>query len=502
MLAISGLREEYNGLKANLLARSPPITFNELHGLLSDHDYMINRTAAVPPQAFTATTTGTGVLTNQPAPGQLQQLQQMAAQLGYQISPVIAQNQQPQAFYSTRYFSNNRGNRRGSSRGTGRGSNSRTRDENRGTTGQTRQFAWASTQNMVYGHCNRCGIGHIPAQCPNQSASSSSRAPPQANYAAYSEHGSAAGSTWFPDTGSNSHVTPDLTSLDNSEAYYGNNSLHVGDGNPLPIFHIGSSKLFSPNKTFNLSNVLHVPEIKKNLLSVQQFCLDNNVFFEFHSSFFVVKDESTHSILLTGPSNQGLYSLRLPQLQSLPHVSFTATKASSQVWHHRLGHPHDRVFQSIVSSCSLPVLSKQCSSICSSCQMGKSSKLSLRLSNFRSNKILDLIYCDVWGPAPTLSFNGNRYFMLCVDHHSRYMWLYPLPQKSDVYSTFKSFVLMVERQFNTKIKNVQTDWGGENSETLHPFSLLLALSIGAHVHTLVNKMALSSADIDTLLKQV
>nr|GEV64790.1 hypothetical protein [Tanacetum cinerariifolium] len=33
--------------------------------------------------------------------------------------------------------------------------------------------------------------------------------------------------------------------------------------------------------------------------------------------------------------------------------------------------------------------------------------------------------------------------------------------KSDVYSTFKSFVQMVERQFTTKLKNVQTDWGGE-----------------------------------------
>ena len=96
-------------------------------------------------------------------------------------------------------------------------------------------------------------------------------------------------------------------------------------------------------------------------------------------------------------------------------------------------------------------------SLCNSCPLGKSSKLPLFVSEFRSNNILDLVYCDVWGPAPMLSFEGHIYFMLCVDHHSRYMWIYHLAQKSDVYATFKSFVQMVERQFTTKLKNVQTD---------------------------------------------
>ncbi|KAJ0579128.1 putative RNA-directed DNA polymerase [Helianthus annuus] len=93
--------------------------------------------------------------------------------------------------------------------------------------------------------------------------------------------------------------------------------------------------------------------------------------------------------------------------------------------------------------------------------MGKSSKLHLQDSTFRSNNILDLVYCDVWGPSPSLSIDGYRYYLLCVDHYSRYMWLFPLNQKSDVYSQFTNFVCMAERQFNTKLKNVQSDWGGE-----------------------------------------
>ncbi|GJY39588.1 hypothetical protein Tco_0425952 [Tanacetum coccineum] len=81
------------------------------------------------------------------------------------------------------------------------------------------------------------------------------------------------------DTRANSHLTPDLEAIDNSEAYYGDDALHVGNCKGLPILHIGSSKVYSPQKMFSLKNILHVPEISHNLLSVQEFCHDNDVFF-------------------------------------------------------------------------------------------------------------------------------------------------------------------------------------------------------------------------------
>ena len=77
-------------------------------------------------------------------------------------------------------------------------------------------------------------------------------------------------------------MTPDLANMTSLEPYLGSDQLHVGDGKGLVISHIAQSKLYTPKHTFTLSNVLHVPHIKKPLLSVQKFCIENNVFFEFH----------------------------------------------------------------------------------------------------------------------------------------------------------------------------------------------------------------------------
>jgi hypothetical protein len=57
----------------------------------------------------------------------------------------------------------------------------------------------------------------------------------------------------------------------------------VGNDIRLAIKNTSISKL-SPN--FILHYILHVPQITKNLLSIQKFTFDNNVYVEFHPSYF------------------------------------------------------------------------------------------------------------------------------------------------------------------------------------------------------------------------
>ena len=91
----------------------------------------------------------------------------------------------------------------------------------------------------------------------------------------------------------------------------------MGNGAGLKIVQSGTSNLFSSSKSFVLNQILFVLDIQKNLLSIQCFCLNNNVFFEFHASFFLVKDYLGNH-LHRGPLSNGLYNFStfLARLQS------------------------------------------------------------------------------------------------------------------------------------------------------------------------------------------
>ncbi|KAJ9567550.1 hypothetical protein OSB04_003516 [Centaurea solstitialis] len=472
MLVVAGLRHEYNGVKQSLLARQFTAVFSELRGILADHEFLIRKPVSdvTPVQAFMATTTASSSLQTD-----IQALQQLVSRLGFQLQPTSSTPTAPQAYYTNQSGPSNGSRGRGGFNSRGRG-----RDQNQGGNRNQGQFSWASNQNTVYGTCNRCGIGHVPSQCLNRDPSTFRSRQPSANYADTRSHAS---TFWLPDTGSNNHVAPDMMGFDSAESYYGDDNLHVGNSNALPILHIGSSRLYSPNKTFHLNNILHVPQIKKHLLSVQKFCKDNHVYFEFHAIFFAVKDTSTHSTLLTGPSDGGLYSINLPISQSLPKVVFSTTRTTTTTWHQRLGHPHSQLFQTMLSKYCLPVSNKTFDFHCNSCSVGKSSKLNLLSSDYKSSHILDLVFCDVWGPALVTSFDGHTYFLLCVDHFSKFMWLFPLKRKSDVFDMFKRFVSLAERQFSTKLKTVQTDWGGEFRNLSHFFSSIAIIHRLSCPHT-------------------
>ena len=78
-------------------------------------------------------------------------------------------------------------------------------------------------------------------------------------------------------------MTPDASHLLDQVSYTSGEQVFVGNGKGLQIHHVGTF-VFKPfsSYSFKLKNLLHVPHIKKNLLSVSQFARDNNIYFEFY----------------------------------------------------------------------------------------------------------------------------------------------------------------------------------------------------------------------------
>ena len=80
-------------------------------------------------------------------------------------------------------------------------------------------------------------------------------------------------------SGPNNHVTSDLNNLSLKNDYKGKGKLIIVNGQKLSISHIGATIIDSnaQSKPFHLNNILHVPHITKNLLSISQLTKDNNV---------------------------------------------------------------------------------------------------------------------------------------------------------------------------------------------------------------------------------
>jgi hypothetical protein len=66
-------------------------------------------------------------------------------------------------------------------------------------------------------------------------------------------------------------------------------------------------------------------------------------------------------------------------------------------------------------------------------------------------------------PAPFLSINGFSYYVIFIDHYSKYVWLYlyPMKRKYAVSHIFLTFKTLVENKLNSKIKTLYSNNEGE-----------------------------------------
>ena len=104
--------------------------------------------------------------------------------------------------------------------------------------------------------------------------------------------------------------------------------------------------------------------------------------------------------------------------------------------------------------------------LCSSCQAGKQvSNAHPTKSVMSTERPLELLHMDLFGPTTYRSIGGNCYCLVVVDDYSRYTWVFFLHDKADTYDTFKKFITRVENEFELKVKKVRSDIGSEFRNT-------------------------------------
>lgn len=87
-------------------------------------------------------------------------------------------------------------------------------------------------------------------------------------------------------------MTNDLSNISLKFKYRGKSKLIIGNGNELLISHVGIVLLPTCDGThIQVNNVLYVPQISRNLISISSRTIHNNYIVTFTNGHCVVKDK-------------------------------------------------------------------------------------------------------------------------------------------------------------------------------------------------------------------
>ncbi|KAF5462652.1 hypothetical protein F2P56_018640 [Juglans regia] len=114
---------------------------------------------------------------------------------------------------------------------------------------------------------------------------------------------------WYTDTGASAHMTSDVSQLDKVEPYTGTDRVIVGNGSSLPITHMGSC---SPTPSLTLNDVLVVPNLTKNLLSVSKLTNDFPFSVSFTDNTFIIQNLQIRKVVASAFSTVVYTINRLP----------------------------------------------------------------------------------------------------------------------------------------------------------------------------------------------
>ena len=199
-----------------------------------------------------------------------------------------------------------------------------------------------------------------------------------------------------------------------------------------------------------LYNVLYVPKLSYNLLSVSK-ATEAGKRVEFHSTDCQIVDQEGKTVAI-GVRKGNLYYLSCQQKRvDQVHVSDVRLNGRSKefVWHQRFGHLNEKSLRTLASQQLVDDfdynVSKQIP-FCESCVEETLHKTPFPSEGrARAAVPFGLVHSDVCRPMSTQSLSGARYFLTFADDKTHYVWVYFLKCKSEVFSKFLKWKTLMER---------------------------------------------------------
>lgn len=265
---------------------------------------------------------------------------------------------------------------------------------------------------------------------------------------------------WCLDSGCTSHMCCDASLFEKIFASPSDKILRLAAVNSTAeVKGIGKVILKINGQQIKLWDTLYVPSLTSNLMSVAKIAEKGfHVFFQ--GSKATVRDNRGRCIV-TANREKGLYYVD----DEKNEVARLVEKSSIQTWHRKLAHLNEKDLRKMMQDGGARGLSfspKEKLQECEVCIEGKMSRMPFKkVEARRTTRRLEIVHSDVCGPMSEMSPGGSKYFVTFIDDYSRYGRVYFLAYKSEVLQKFIEFKNEMERFTGEKIKNLQTDNGGE-----------------------------------------
>lgn len=263
---------------------------------------------------------------------------------------------------------------------------------------------------------------------------------------------------WYLDSGASSHMSP------HSDILFEKRNASVSDitianNECLKVECVGKSSVKLNNENIEVNDVLHIPKLGVNLLSVYKIVSHGNTIV-FNADGCSIYNSSNKLLQTIKPTN-GIYKLCTPTGE----ICMIANKgeANAMLWHRRFGHLNHETLRKLNNSTNGIDVNGDGTQIknCKVCALAKQHREPFPISQTRSTKVLELVHTDLCGPMENKTLGGARYMLTFTDDFSRKTFLYFLKEKSQVFKTFVEFKNFVETQTESRLKCLRSDNGLE-----------------------------------------
>lgn len=263
---------------------------------------------------------------------------------------------------------------------------------------------------------------------------------------------------WYLDSGASSHMTPNESIMINKKTA-NINEIIAANSSRMPVKSAGNAVLHYQGNEIKVYDIMHVPDLTVNLLSIFKMVSKGNtiIFDESGCSIYNKNDEQVAHVK---PLN-GVYKL---QAETAKCMIAKGNSETALTWHRRMGHLNYQSLLKLRNGAADGINfidDKEVLANCETCAMGKQARLPFGKSESRSTELLQLIHSDVCGPMENESIGRSRYMLTFIDDYSKKVFCYFIRQKSDVFERFTEFKALVENQTSKRIKILRTDNGTE-----------------------------------------